>query len=136
MIRQRARVKRGELELRQRRRQAANAERADADIRARQADEAGRRARIAEQEARRQHAEAQLGREKAALHERGMADDELIAESERERFAGTSADSRSNWDRGGPGEPSQATRTNAYQPGRHAREGDERLPEQDVSRRG
>ena len=45
----------------------------------------------AEQEARRQRAEAELRQEKATLHERGMADHELIEDHERERFAGTSA---------------------------------------------
>lgn len=62
-----------------------------ADSRARRADEADHRARIAEQEAQRDRAEAQVRQEKAALHERGMADDELVGDNERERFAGTSA---------------------------------------------
>jgi hypothetical protein len=32
--------------------------------------------------------------QRAQMHERGMADHELIDESERDRFAGTSADTR------------------------------------------
>ena len=36
-------------------------------------------------------AEAELREQRAEMHERGMADDELIADDERERFAGTSA---------------------------------------------
>jgi hypothetical protein len=39
----------------------------------------------------RERAESQLAKEKAKLHERGLADHELIDPDERERFAGTSA---------------------------------------------
>ena len=35
--------------------------------------------------------EAQLKQEQAAMHEQGMADDQLIGDHEREDFAGTSA---------------------------------------------
>jgi hypothetical protein len=62
-FRNRAEIRRRELELRQRRRQVAGEQREEAELR----------------------------REKATLHEHGMADDELIEDSERERFAGTSA---------------------------------------------
>jgi hypothetical protein len=40
-----------------------------------------------------------VNEEKAALHERGLADHELIADEEREDFSGTSAVT------GDPGEP-------------------------------
>ncbi len=89
--REKARITRRERELGQRRDQAITEHREVAESRARRADEAEHRARIAEQEARRERAEAQLREEKAALHERGMADDELISDDERDRFAGTSA---------------------------------------------
>jgi hypothetical protein len=56
-----------------------------------QADVAQQRARIAEQEAAKARAEAELQEQHAQLHEQGMADDQLIAPDERERFAGTSA---------------------------------------------
>jgi hypothetical protein len=47
--------------------------------------------RIAEQEAQLERAEAELRQQRAALHEEGMADHELVEEHERERFVGTSA---------------------------------------------
>jgi FtsZ-interacting cell division protein ZipA len=89
--RETARVTRRERELGQRREQAVTEHREVAAGRARRAEEAEYRARIAEQEAVRERAEAQLREERAALHERGMADHELISDDERERFAGTSA---------------------------------------------
>ena len=47
------------------------------------------KARIPEQEAERERAEANLRHEQAAIHDRGLADDEqLIDESERDRFGG------------------------------------------------
>ena len=46
-----------------------------------------REARIAQQEAERERAEANSGEEQASMHERGLADHELIDESERDRFA-------------------------------------------------
>lgn len=47
--------------------------------------------RITEQESQRERAEANIRHERAELDESGVADDELIREDERERFAGTSA---------------------------------------------
>lgn len=90
-IRERGRVRRRELELGQRRKQAVSEQREQADQRARQAEMAEQRARIAEQEARRERAEAELHQERATMHEEGMADHELIEDHEREHFAGTSA---------------------------------------------
>ena len=52
---------------------------------------AEQQARIAEQEAAKARAEAELQEQHAQLHEQGMADDQLIAPDERDRFAGTSA---------------------------------------------
>jgi hypothetical protein len=46
---------------------------------------------MAETEAQKERAEADLREQRAQLHERGMADDELIEDHERDRFAGTSA---------------------------------------------
>ena len=45
-----------------------------------------------------ERAEAELPRAEAELHERGMADDELIEDHERERFAGTSRWTRDDGD--------------------------------------
>jgi ABC-type multidrug transport system fused ATPase/permease subunit len=110
--REKARVKKRERELGQRRDRAISEHREEADIRARHAEEAEHRARIAEQQARRERAEAELRQERAALHERGMADHELIGDDERERFAGTSAVSDDG--------PAGAERQDAYEEGRRA----------------
>jgi len=90
-MRAQARVQKRERELEQRRERVAGEHRAEADVRERQAQEAEQRARIAAREAEAERAQAQLHQERAGLHERGMADDELIADNERDRFAGTSA---------------------------------------------
>src|SRR4051812_43341379 len=90
-MRARARVRKRERELQQRREQVAGEHRAEADQRQRQAAQAEQRARIAQREAEAERAQAQLHQERAGLHERGMADDELIQDHERDRFAGTSA---------------------------------------------
>jgi hypothetical protein len=87
-----ARVKARERELGQRRERVAGEQRAEAEERRGQAEMAEQRAQMAESEARRERAEADLREQRAQMHERGMADDELIDESERDKFAGTSAD--------------------------------------------
>jgi hypothetical protein len=112
-VREKARLKHRERELGQRRERAITEHREVAESRSRRADEAERRARIAEQEARRERAEAQLREEKAGLHERGMADDELISDEERPRFAGTSAVA---------GEPERAEEFSSDGPGAEDRE--------------
>jgi hypothetical protein len=89
--RERARVRARERELGQRREEVVGEHRRAADERGQQAELAERRARMAEQEVTRERAAAQLERERAELHERGLADYELVADDERERFAGTSA---------------------------------------------
>ena len=91
-MRARARVRARERELVQRREHVAGEHRREAELRDREAAEAEQRARIAEREAQAQRAQAELHQEKAGLHERGMADHELIEDHEREHFAGTSAD--------------------------------------------
>jgi hypothetical protein len=90
-MRARARVRARERELQQRREQVAGEHRAEAETRQREASQAEQKARIAQREAEAQRAQAQLHEERAGLHERGMADDELIEDHERDRFAGTSA---------------------------------------------
>jgi hypothetical protein len=86
-MRAKADMKKRERELTQRREQAAEEQRAEASARETRASEAEQRARIAAKEADAERAQAQLHQERAGLHERGMADDELIDESERDRFA-------------------------------------------------
>jgi multidrug efflux pump subunit AcrA (membrane-fusion protein) len=90
-MRAKAEVQKRERELQTRRDRAAEEQREEATARERQASEAEQRARIAQKEAEAERAQASLHAERAGLHERGMADHELIDESERERFAGTSA---------------------------------------------
>jgi type II secretory pathway pseudopilin PulG len=89
--RERARLQKRERELNERRDQVVDSHREEAASRDRQAEVAEQRARVAAQEAKRQRAESQLAEEKARLHERGLADHELIDDDERERFVGTSA---------------------------------------------
>jgi FtsZ-interacting cell division protein ZipA len=89
--RERARVQQRERELDQRRDQVVDEHREEAAARERQAEVAEQRARVAAQEAKRERAESELAEEKAKLHERGLADHELIDEDERDHFAGTSA---------------------------------------------
>jgi FtsZ-interacting cell division protein ZipA len=90
-MRAKSQVHKRERELQTRRDRAVEGERAEATARERQASEAEQRARIAQKEAEAERAQASLHAERAGLHERGMADHELIDDSERERFAGTSA---------------------------------------------
>ena len=103
-MRTRARVQKRERELHNRRERVAGEHRAEADVRERQASAAEQRARLAAREANAAQAQAELHAERADLHERGMADDELIDDSERDRFAGTSAMSPGT-DRDGDGVP-------------------------------
>src|SRR5688500_16647521 len=75
-------------ELEGRRERAATESRTEAESRARRAEAAEQKAKMAEQAARRERAESELHEQRAVMHERGLADDELIAEHERDRFAG------------------------------------------------
>jgi hypothetical protein len=61
-----------------------------AEFRTKRAEEAEQRARVAAREPWRQRAEAELRQHRASLHEREMADHELVEDHERERFTGTS----------------------------------------------
>ena len=81
-----ARRKQAERELHSRRETVADEHRAAAAERESRAETAEQQARIAEQTAQRERAEANLQSERAGMHERGMADHELIDESERDRF--------------------------------------------------
>ena len=48
---------------------------------------AEQKARLAQQQAEKERAEAGVMEQRAQMHERGMADDELVADDERERFS-------------------------------------------------
>jgi hypothetical protein len=107
-IRERNRIRKSEAELGRRRENVVEQHQNEAQLREERADEAERRARIAEQEAQRERADAQLQKEHAAVHERGLADDQLIGDHEREDFAGTSAVPDGHTD-GAGGEPAGAS---------------------------
>ena len=83
-----ARHKQAERELHSRRSAVADEHRSEAQEREHRAEVAEQKARVAQQEAERERAEASLREERATMHERGMADDELIDDSERDRFEG------------------------------------------------
>jgi hypothetical protein len=91
-MRARAEERKRMRELESRRTAEAERHRAEAGEREHRADRAEQEARMAQQKAERERADARLHEERATMHERGMADDELIEEHERDRFAGTSAD--------------------------------------------
>jgi hypothetical protein len=118
--RERGRAKRRDRELRQRRDRVISQQREEAAQRSRRAEEAEQRARIAEQEANRERAEAQLRQERAALHDRGMADHELVVDHERERFAGTSAVGADAARAEHDGDPGAQPRTSAFEEGRQS----------------
>ena len=82
-----AQQKKAERELHSRRETVASEHRQAAEAGENRAEIAERKARIAEQEAQRDRAEAKLQSERAEMHDRGLADDELIDDSERDRFA-------------------------------------------------
>ena len=87
--------KQAQRELQSRRETVAEQHRAEAAEREKRAEVAEHKVRIAQQEAERERAEANRRHEQAAMHDRGLADDELLDESERDRFAdvtGPSAD--------------------------------------------
>jgi hypothetical protein len=85
-IRASARRKQAERELHSRRETVAGEHRSAAAERETQAEKAEREARMADQAAQRERAEANLQSERAEMHERGMADQEIVDPSERERF--------------------------------------------------
>jgi hypothetical protein len=89
-----ARQKQAQRELHSRRDRVAEEERSAATERERDAEMAERKARMAQQEAERERAEANLRHERADMHERGMADHELIDEHERDRFQGVAGPDR------------------------------------------
>ncbi len=90
-MRAQAQIRGRERKLDERRDQVVTAHREEAADRERQAEVAEQRARVAEQEAQRERAAAQARKEEANLHERGLADHELISPDERDEFKGTSA---------------------------------------------
>src|ERR1700753_1710149 len=108
-MRRRAQIRGRERRLDERRDQVVTGHREEAAQRERRAEVAEQKARVAEQEAQRERAAAQAREEQANLHERGLADHELISEDEREDFEGTSAVPE-NGDAGARGVPADGAR--------------------------
>jgi hypothetical protein len=79
--------KKAERELSQRRETVAGEHREAAREREQRAEVAEQKARMAQQAAEKERAEAGMMEQRAEMHERGMADDELVDEHERDRFA-------------------------------------------------
>jgi FtsZ-interacting cell division protein ZipA len=98
--RRQAQARARERELEGRRQSVATEHRETAGAREREAEAAEQRARMAQAEAERERADAQLHAQRADMHERGLADHELVEDHEREHFApamdneGTSATER------------------------------------------
>jgi FtsZ-interacting cell division protein ZipA len=86
-MRRSAQVRARQRELEDRRERVATEHRDTAGEREREAEAAEQRARMAQAEAERERAEAQMHSERADMHERGLADHELVDEHEREHFA-------------------------------------------------
>ena len=131
-MRQRAQIRGRERRLDARRDQVVSSHREEAAQRERQAEVAEQRARVAEQEAQRERAAAQAREEQANLHERGLADHELIADDERDEFAGTSAVPEDGV-AGDAGRPANGTR-DAGTPANGATAADDRAAERPRSR--
>jgi hypothetical protein len=82
-----AQRKKAERELVQRRETVAGEHREAAREREQRAEMAEQKARLAQQQAEKERAEAGMMEQRAQMHERGMADDELVEDHERERFS-------------------------------------------------
>ena len=94
-MRAKAGEKKAERELGRRRERVATENRDQAGERSRQAEQAEQKATMAQQSAERERAEARRLETEADMHDRGLADDELIEDHERDRLgpvAGTGVD--------------------------------------------
>jgi type II secretory pathway pseudopilin PulG len=82
--------RKAQQELESRRERAAEQHRVEASNRESAADEAEQRARMAQAAAEKERAEANLQNQRATMHERGLADEEIVDPDERDRFADVS----------------------------------------------
>jgi hypothetical protein len=85
-MRAKAEERKAQKELESRRERVATENREVASTRASEADKAEQQAVVAQQEAKAQRAEAEKLEAEAQMHERGLADDQLIEDHERDRF--------------------------------------------------
>ena len=87
-MRAQAEERKAQKELESRRDRVATEKREAGSTRASEAEKAEQQAVVAQQQAKAQRAEAEKLEAEAQLHERGMADDQLIEDHERDRFSG------------------------------------------------
>ena len=91
-MRAKSNERKAQKELESRRDRVATEHRETATARQTEADRAEQEAEIAQQKARAQRAEAERHESEAKLHERGLADDKLVEDHERDRFSGVTGD--------------------------------------------
>ena len=91
-MRAKADERKAQKELESRRERVATEHRETASTRASEAERAEQEAEIAQQKARAQRAEAERHESEATLHERGLADDRLVEDHERDRFSGVTGE--------------------------------------------
>jgi len=85
-MRAKAQEQKARRELESRRENVATENREHATVRSREAERAEQKAAQAQQEAERERAEARRLEGEADMHEKGLADDQLIEDHERDRF--------------------------------------------------
>jgi ABC-type multidrug transport system fused ATPase/permease subunit len=93
-MRAQAQEKKAQKELQSRRERVATENREAASTRATDAEKAEQQAVIAQQEAKAQRAEAEKLEAEAQMHDRGLADDKLVEDHERDRFSGVTGNGR------------------------------------------
>ena len=91
-MRAKSEQRKAQRELESRRERVATEHRETASVRATEADKAEQEAEIAAQRARAERAEADKHEAEAQMHDRGLADDQLIEDHERDRFAPVTGD--------------------------------------------
>ena len=89
-MRAKAEERKAAKELEGRRERVATEHREEASTRASRAERAEQEAVMAQKNAEVERAQAERHEQEAQLHERGMADDKLIDDHERDRFGGVS----------------------------------------------
>ena len=95
-MRGKAQERKAQKELEGRRDRVATENREAASTRATEAEKAEQQAVVAQQKAKAERAEAERLESEAQLHERGLADDQLVEDHERDRFQGVAGTGREN----------------------------------------
>jgi hypothetical protein len=97
-MRAKAEERKAAKELEGRRERVATEHREEASTRASRAERAEQEAVMAQKNAEVERAQAERHEQEAQLHERGMADDKLIDDHERDRFDGVASTNRDDDD--------------------------------------